>query len=119
MTSSNLRTAIQWAALVALFAALGFWTFAGAASKLPVRTISQKGRMFSIANLDISAGETIRIVNDDADLQHHVYVDSKIFSFDSSDQQPGSATDITFPVSGTFSVLCGIHPKMKLAVNVK
>jgi plastocyanin len=45
-------------------------------------------------------------------------VESDRFTFDSGDQEPGSQTDVIFPVSGTFSVLCGIHPKMKLTVHV-
>ena len=58
------------------------------------------------------------IVNDDGDLLHHAYIESDAFSFDSGDQQPGSRTRIVFSVPGDFKVLCGIHPKMKLAVHV-
>ena len=68
--------------------------------------------------MTIRRGETVQIVNDDADLLHHAYVDSERFTFDSGDQEPGSKTDVTFPVAGTFSVLCGIHPKMRLTVRV-
>ena len=68
--------------------------------------------------MTILRGETVQIVNDDGDLLHHAYLESNRFSFDSGDQEPGSKTDVTFPVSGTFTVLCGIHPKMKLLVRV-
>lgn len=74
--------------------------------------------MFLPGMLNIHEGETIRIVNDDGDLLHHAYIESDTFNFDSGDQEPGSKTDITFPKAGTFTVLCGIHPKMKLVVNV-
>jgi plastocyanin len=80
--------------------------------------ISQKGRQFHPGEISIKRGETLEIVNDDADLLHHAYVDSPKFSFDSGDQQPGSRTDITFPASGDFEVLCAIHPKMRLVVHV-
>jgi plastocyanin len=80
--------------------------------------VSQKGRAFMPGELTIRHGATVQIVNDDADLLHHAYVDSERFTFDSGDQEPGSKTDVTFPVAGTFSVLCGIHPKMKLTVHV-
>jgi plastocyanin len=80
--------------------------------------VSQKGRAFQPGAITISRGETVQIVNDDGDLLHHAYVDSERFSFDSGDQEPGSKTDVAFPVSGTFTVLCGIHPKMKLLVRV-
>jgi plastocyanin len=86
---------------------------------LPQYTISQKGREFHPEEISIKAGETVEIVNDDADLIHHAYIDSPKFSFDSGDQQPGSKTDVTFPVAGDFNVLCAIHPKMRLVVHVK
>jgi plastocyanin len=86
---------------------------------LPQYTISQKGREFHPGQIVVKRGETIEIVNDDGDLLHHAYIDAKDFSFDSGDQQPGSKTDIAFPVAGTFDVLCAIHPKMKLQVKVQ
>jgi plastocyanin len=92
---------------------------AAVAVTAPQVVISQKGREFNPGEVSISRGETIQIVNDDGDLLHHAYIDSKKFSFDSGDQQPGSKTNITFPESGDFNVLCAIHPKMKLTVHVK
>lgn len=85
----------------------------------PDITVSQKGRKFNPLSVDIVKGGAIIIVNDDGDLLHHAYIESDTFSFDSGDQQPGSRTKITFPVSGEFKVLCGIHPKMKLIVHVQ
>jgi plastocyanin len=82
-------------------------------------SISQKGREFHPGVITIKRGETIQIVNDDADLLHHAYIDSPKFSFDSGDQKPGSITPITFAMAGDFDVLCAIHPKMKLTVHVK
>lgn len=99
------------------------WLILGAAVALcgfaPDVTVSQKGRKFEPASVDIVKGGSIVIVNDDGDLLHHAYVESDTFSFDSGDQQPGSRTKITFPVAGEFKVLCGIHPKMKLVVHVQ
>jgi len=80
--------------------------------------ISQKGRQFHPGEININRGETLEIVNDDGDLLHHAYIDSPKFAFDSGDQQPGSRTDITFPMPGDFEVLCAIHPKMRLVVHV-
>ncbi len=105
--------AVVCAVAAAIF---GLGTLVGLA--LPQYTISQKGREFNPGQITIKRGETIQIVNDDGDLLHHAYIDSKEFSFDSGDQQPGSRTDITFPVAGKFDVLCAIHPKMKLEVHV-
>jgi plastocyanin len=80
--------------------------------------VSQKGRAFQPGELTILRGETVQIINDDGDLLHHAYLESNRFSFDSGDQEPGSKTDVVFPVAGSFTVLCGIHPKMKLLVRV-
>jgi plastocyanin len=81
--------------------------------------VSQAGRVFNPGEITIHRGETVQILNDDADLVHHVYVDSDLLKFDSGDQQPGSRTNIKFPVTGDFTALCAIHPKMKLVVHVK
>ncbi len=85
----------------------------------PQYTVSQKGREFHPGQLTIHPGEAILIVNDDGDLRHHAYIDSDKFSFDSGDQEPGSKTLLTIPVAGDFTVLCAIHPKMRLVVHVK
>src|SRR5579872_4750654 len=88
-------------------------------SALPQNTISQKGREFHPAEIRVNRGDAIHIVNDDADLLHHAYIESDKFSFDSGDQKPGSTTAIVFPVAGDFDVLCAIHPKMQLIVHVR
>jgi plastocyanin len=81
--------------------------------------VTQKGQQFNPRVLSLQRGDVIEIINDDGELIHHAYIDSKSFSFDSGDQEPGSKTDIVFSVPGDFVVLCGIHPKMRLDVTVK
>jgi plastocyanin len=119
MTLGNALWHLRRPAAVAVTAAaiIGLGTLVGLA--LPQYAISQKGREFHPGQIAIKRGETIQVVNDDGDLLHHAYVDSPKFSFDSGDQEPGSKTDITFPVAGDFDVLCAIHPKMRLAVHVQ
>ncbi len=99
-------------------AALAFVLGGGVPPSGVVYTISQRNRHFSPHLLAIHAGDTVLVVNDDADLHHHAYVSSRSFKFDSGDQRPGSRTPIVFTVPGHFNVLCGIHPKMKLVVTV-
>ncbi|MDR3529984.1 MAG: hypothetical protein P4L90_05435 [Rhodopila sp.] len=82
-------------------------------------SVTQKGQAFNPGFLSVHRGATVEILNDDGELIHHAYVDSKTFSFDSGDQEPGTKTDIVFTVPGEFVVLCGIHPKMRLDVVVK
>lgn len=81
--------------------------------------VTQKGRAFAPGAITLRAGESIAIVNDDGELVHHAYLEGPDFSFDTGEQLPGSKTVVTFPKSGQFTILCGIHPKMKLAVAVK
>jgi len=81
--------------------------------------VSQRGREFMPGRLEVRQGDIVHIVNDDEDLSHHAYVASDRFKFDSGDQEPGHDVDIPFTVAGTFNVLCGIHPKMRLTVNVR
>ena len=80
--------------------------------------VSQRGRAFQPGEINIKRGDILQIVNDDGDLLHHAYIDSEQFSFDSGDQEPGGKLDVPFTVAGNFTVLCGIHPKMKLLVHV-
>jgi plastocyanin len=105
------------AALLSLLTLIG--GMAWAASSAPQYQVSQKGQNFQPKQITIRHGETLQIVNDDADLLHHAYVSSDQFNFDSGDMEPGSKINVTFPVAGEFNVLCGIHPKMKLRVRVE
>lgn len=91
---------------------------AGAALAASPYTISQKDREFRPREIIIKRGETLRFINDDGELLHHSYLNSDNFEFDTGDQQPGSQFDVVFSVAGDYTVLCGIHPKMKLGVHV-
>jgi plastocyanin len=105
------------APLLAVAAAGAVLLLAGA-QRAP-HLVTQKGRAFNPGVLTIQQGDTLEIVNDDGELIHHAYVASDTFSFDSGDQEPGSKTDVVFSVRGHFTVLCGIHPKMHLSVDVQ
>jgi plastocyanin len=106
---------------------LGLVLLAGWLAQLPRKAsasriqyaVSQRGREFMPGRLEVRQGDIVHIVNDDGDLSHHAYVASDRFKFDSGDQEPGHDVDIPFTVAGTFNVLCGIHPKMRLTVNVR
>jgi plastocyanin len=91
---------------------------AGAALGADPYLITQKDQEFRPRQIVIKRGETLRFINDDGELLHHAYLSSDTFDFDSGDQQPGSQFDVVFSVAGDYTVLCGIHPKMKLAVHV-
>lgn len=83
-----------------------------------VYTVIQRGRAFSVGEITINRGDTIRFTNEDEFL-HQIYVDSNQMSFDSDEQHPGQTIEAQFPKSGTFPVRCHIHPKMHLIVHVR
>lgn len=120
--AAHFRFRRTWWLLAALIVALiGTWhlfSAAGASVGGPSYKVSQHGREFRPNQLDIKRGDIVSIVNDDEDLSHHAYVASDRFKFDSGDQEPGHDVDVPFTVAGTFNVLCGIHPKMRLVVAV-
>lgn len=90
-----------------------------AAASTPVSyTISQRGREFQPRQIAIKKGETLAFVNDDGDLLHHAYLAADKFSFDSGDQKPGTRFPVVFSEVGNYTVLCAIHPKMRLLVHV-
>ena len=113
---THLRIFVIFAVIAVFSASMGVLV---ALAQQPQYVVSQKGRQFRPGEVTIKRGESLQIVNDDGELRHHAYVDSDKFSFDSGDQEPGSKTNVAFPVAGEFDVLCAIHPKMKLVVHVK
>ena len=115
LPASDLRMALRIVPAVAA-AVLGLGLATAWAATFAV---SQKDRVFQPGAVSLNRGDTLRIVNDDGELLHHAYVRTPQFSFDTGEQEPGSKTDVAFPVAGTFTVLCAIHPKMRLVVTVK
>jgi plastocyanin len=79
--------------------------------------IRQTGRAFSVREVRLARGDTLRFVNDD-EFVHQIYVRDPKFSFASQEQEPGQSVELRFTASGTFEVRCEIHPRMKLDVTV-
>jgi plastocyanin len=81
--------------------------------------ITQKSRSFNPGSIEIRRGDTLSILNDDGELLHHAYVRESGMTFDSGEQEPGSAVQIRFTTAGQYTVKCDIHPRMRLVVTVK
>ena len=79
--------------------------------------IDQKNRAFSVREVHIQSGDTVRFNNND-EFGHQVYTQSPNFSFDTDESDPGKQVDVRFPVRGDYHVLCHIHPRMRLDVHV-
>jgi plastocyanin len=80
-------------------------------------TISQKGRMFSSEEITIKKGGTLTFSNDDT-VPHNIMSTSPGNEFNLGSQPPGASTDVTFKQVGEVSVICAIHPRMKMTVKV-
>ena len=80
-------------------------------------TVMQKGRMFSSENVTIKKGETLTFLNDDS-VPHNIMSSSRGNEFNLGSQPPGASTDVTFKEVGEVQVICAIHPRMKMTVNV-
>jgi plastocyanin len=81
------------------------------------RTITQKGKVFSESAITIKRGDVIIFVNDDS-VTHNVMSTDSDNEFNIGTQAPGVSTPVTFDKSGEFTILCAIHPRMKLMVKV-
>jgi plastocyanin len=81
------------------------------------KAINQKGRVFSESAVSIKKGDTLTFVNDD-NIAHNILSTTSGNEFNLGTQAPGTSTPYTFKASGEVTVLCAIHPRMKLVVNV-
>src|SRR5438445_12525937 len=100
-------------ALIAALILVGFSVGALAASQV----VHQQGRMFSTESVTIEKGDKLTFVNDDT-VPHNIYSTSKGNEFDLGSQPPGTTTDVAFTEAGEVVVICAIHPRMKMTVNV-
>jgi plastocyanin len=81
------------------------------------RTIMQKGKVFSESAITIKKGDVVVFVNDDT-VTHNVMSTDPGNEFNIGSQAPGVSTPVTFDKAGEFTILCAIHPRMKLIVKV-
>ncbi|MDX2204006.1 MAG: cytochrome c peroxidase [Hyphomicrobiaceae bacterium] len=94
---------------------------AGAAPAPPVAAVNvvrQAGKRFAPLHVAIGRDETLTILNDDT-RTHNVRIFDPRFDFNSGAQEPGQSVSLRFPGAGTFDAFCGIHPTMRLTIDVK
>ena len=82
------------------------------------RTISQRDRMFTPAAVKVRRGDRITILNDDT-RAHNVRIAGPSLDFNSGLQEPGESVILQFDNAGSFEAHCGIHPTMRLIVDVE
>ncbi|WP_431862110.1 cytochrome c peroxidase [Azospirillum sp.] len=80
--------------------------------------IGQRDKRFSLSEVRIKAGQALRVHNNDV-RDHNVRYERDGREFNSGIQEPGQSVSVPFTEAGTYRVFCGIHPKMKLRVDVE
>jgi cytochrome c peroxidase len=97
------------------------WVGAGQApSPAPpqdTKVVSQANKAFAPARVRIRAGRTLTVLNDDT-RTHNVRIFDPRLDFNSGAQEPKESVTVTFPLPGTYEAFCGIHPSMRLTVEV-
>jgi len=88
-----------------------------AAALAAERSIMQKGKVFSESAITVKKGDVVVFVNDDT-VTHNVMSTDPGNEFNIGSQSPGVSTPVTFDKAGEFTILCAIHPRMKLIVKV-
>jgi cytochrome c peroxidase len=92
-------------------------TWGASTDAVATTIVSQKDRRFSPGAILLKAGEILRILNDDTRV-HNVRLDGQARSFNSDAQNPGDTVTLGFDQPGHYDVICGIHPEMRLKVDV-
>jgi cytochrome c peroxidase len=80
--------------------------------------VSQRNKMFAPGRIRIGRDQALTIVNDDT-RTHNIRVVDPRLRFNSGAQEPGESVIIRFGQTGTFEAHCGIHPTMRLRVEVE
>ena len=99
--------------LIALVVISGLSTGALAATEV----IHQQGRAFSAESVTIKKGGSVTFLNDDS-VPHNIMSTSNGNEFNLGSQTPGSSVDVAFKEAGDVTVICAIHPRMKMTIKV-
>lgn len=83
-----------------------------------ITSVSQRNRSFEVAELQIARGGAVRFTNDDA-FPHQIAVRGPSLQYESDLMAPFQAVELQFPDAGRFDVRCGIHPRMRMTVDVR
>ena len=82
------------------------------------RAISQKDKKFWPTHIQVKAGDRVAFANDDT-RAHNIRVHNPALEWNSGIQDPGQTVELPFATPGRFDIFCGIHPTMKLTVEVQ
>jgi cytochrome c peroxidase len=80
--------------------------------------VAQRDKAFLPGHIRLSRGAAVFVRNDDG-RTHNVRVHDPKLSWDSGAQEPGETVRLSFSEPGRYTVFCGIHPTMKLVVEIE
>lgn len=83
-----------------------------------VNVVHQAGKQFAPARVAIAASEALTVLNDDT-RAHNVRIFDPRFDYNSGAQEPRQSLQVRFPGPGTYEAFCGIHPTMRLTIEVR
>lgn len=84
-------------------------------------SVGQSNQTFSTGALNIHVGDTVKFQNNDT-VTHNITIKPATSDDDAEDlglQKPGLGVSYKFPAKGAYRVVCSIHPRMKMTVNVQ
>jgi plastocyanin len=73
--------------------------------------------VFSETEVVIAKGDTITFVNNDT-VTHNVMSKSPGNEFNIGAQPPGTSAPVTFDAIGIATIICAIHPQMRMNVQI-
>lgn len=82
--------------------------------------VEQVDKKFAPLKLDIKVGDTLTFINaEKKKRRHNIYTKSDGFKYVKVRKQlPGDKDSVVIKNAGTIKVLCALHPRMKMTVNV-
>jgi cytochrome c peroxidase len=80
--------------------------------------VSQLNKTFAPARVRLEVRRSLTVLNDDT-RTHNVRIFHPKLDYNSGAQEPHESVTIRFPDAGTFEAFCGIHPSMRLTVEVE
>lgn len=88
------------------------------AATAPLVTVAQRNRSFPVPEVSVARGTVVRFTNED-DYPHQISVRGPGTAFDSDLIEAERFTELAFPGAGTFEVRCGVHPRMRMSIQVR
>lgn len=83
-----------------------------------VMVVDQHRLQFSLPTVTLKVGERLRFTNSDR-VNHNVLISLGGIRTNSGLQKPGEPFEVPMVRAGIYQVTCGIHPRMKMVVNVE